>query len=529
MFARNGNCTSIADVVYRNTGIKPEDFLKPVREPYIKWLDEAVDLLKTLLKENPNILITIVGDYDSDGINALAIMYWCLAAVKANVVLRVPRRFSEGYGLSEKIIDEIPSGLLLTVDNGIAALSAIKKAKEKGLTVIVTDHHMPVKNSDGQIVLPEADVIVNPHVDNESEFQDYCGAAIAYRFAAKFLGTKLPSLLVLASIATITDVMPLVGANHTLVRDGLYLLNHRRVVPGLETMLRKLYIDGHATEEDYGFKIGPMLNAPGRLYDNGAESAVKLLCSKRTDFSIESKVDSLIKTNERRKELVKMHMESVKLTLNKTEKPVVVLGKNIPEGIVGLIAGKLSEELYCPVIVFSAGHEPGVLKGSGRSIPGINLKDCLDKIQSEMIKYGGHAGAAGLSIREDNFVHFATAFKDAVGVIPEKPEPAYDLDLDLDQLDAVADEQDSFAPYGEGNPRILFHCRFYVSDNLWKRIGDGSHFLIKGERITLLGFGLADLYEEMGCPAEFNAIGYLSSNWFGNSKSYQFEVIGIEA
>lgn len=528
MFVKNGDCKTIADVVFQNTGIPREDFLAENNEPYIKNLDEAVNLTLGYLKDNPNGKITIVGDYDSDGVNATSIMYWGFAKANANVTLRVPHRFSEGYGLSEKIIDEIDSGLLITVDNGIAAIDAIKKAKEKGLLVVVTDHHMPVINENGNMVLPEADVIVDPQVEDESEFKNYCGAAIAYRFVCKMHQTKFDSLLVLASIATVTDVMPLVGANRTIVKSGLEVINRRKNVPGLNALLDTLRLGNHINEGDYGFKIGPIFNAPGRIYDNGAEYVVKLLCSKRADVTNPAKAESLIRANERRKELVNRCLAMVQGKITDEDRPIVFYNKGIPEGIVGLIAGRLCEEYHCPAIVFTDSEEPGVLKGSGRSIPEIHLKNILDKIQSEILRYGGHAGAAGLSISKENLDRFTDAFKKATGPVPDKPKDVlYDLDLDLGRLDEIGEELTTFAPYGEGNPQIVFRGRFTVPPYAYRRIGDGSHFLMKPEGITLMGFGLADRYEEMGSPETFDAVGYLSESWFRDEKSWQFEVIDI--
>ena len=525
MFVKNGNCNSVADVVVRNTGIQPEEFLTTVREPFLNNLQEAVDFVKAYLTEHPGCCVTIVGDYDSDGINATAIMYWCFAKAGVTPILRLPRRFSEGYGLSEKIIDEISSGLLVTVDNGIAAASAVKKAKEKGLAVVVTDHHLPPVDENGNVILPEADVVLDPHIDDKSEFSDYCGAALALRFAQRMHGAMFAELLVLASIATVTDVMPLVGANRTLVRDGLYLINKRRVVPGLDMLLQKLQMDNHIAEGDYGFKLGPIFNAPGRLYDDGAERVVKLLCTKRGDFTAGCKAEALIETNEKRKEVVKKCMEVANKMVS-DDRPIVIYHPSFEEGIVGIIAGQLAETYHCPAVVFTDSGKEGILKGSGRSIAEIHLKKALDKIQSEIVGYGGHAGAAGISIQKDNLENFTKAFKEAIGEIPDAPEDIlYDLELDMDNMDTICEELSSFAPFGEGNPQVVFHTTCNIDPMNYRRIGDGTHFMVRCPNITLMGFGLADKYEQMGSPAAIECVGYLSESWFNDRKSYKFEVV----
>ena len=530
---RRDNINTVSEVVSANVGMPIEEFSREVRDPYIFGLSEAVALTNHYLKKHPDGPVTIVGDYDSDGINATAIMYWAFARKGVIPKLRLPHRFSEGYGLSEKIIDEVDSGLLITVDNGIAASSAVKKAKEKGLTVIVTDHHLPPVDSKGNLILPEADVIVDPHDNGKSEFADYCGAAIAYRFARALLpDLKLKDLLVLASIATVTDVMPLTGPNRTLVRDGLQLINRRHVVPGLQVLLQKLDLDDHIDEGDYGFKIGPTFNASGRLYDNGAEKVLNVLCMKRNDPKIPWKVDALVKTNEKRKEIVKKNLGIARqMVKSENTYPIVIYHPSFPEGIVGIIAGQLCEQYHCPVIVFTDSEKSGLLKGSGRSIPEVHLKQTLDKVQQWIVGYGGHAGAAGLSIQKEKLESFASAFREAVGPIPDHSldEIPYDLELDLDHIEETLAELNSFSPYGEGNPRPIFRL-VYTPVNPPRRIGDGTHAMIKDDAITLMGFDMANRiceFCETYPQTAMDMIGYLSESWFNGNKYYKFEILAF--
>lgn len=455
----------------------------------------------------------------------------CLAIKKYGfqVTTRLPKRFSEGYGLSEKIIDEISDGVVLTVDNGIAAISAIQKAKDKGLVVIVTDHHLaPLDQVTKQPVLPAADVIVDPSIEDASEFHDYCGAAIAYRFARELLpDLQLIDLLVLASIATVSDVMPLRGANHTLVRDGLHYMNNGRGVPGLRAILEQLYMTSHVTEDDYGFKLGPIFNAVGRLYDNGASVVLDTLLSRKDNPTLKAKVISLIRVNDRRKAILNASMEKTFSILD-NERPIVVYDEDFGEGIIGLIAGRLCEQYRCPVVVFTK-TESGILKGSGRSIPEINLKDALDRISDVLLGYGGHAGAAGLAILPENLEAFKTAFKASCGNIPEfDPNVYYDLDIEKAHISEFVESQKRYAPYGEGNPPIIVRIR-NVSVQSYRRIGDGSHFLIEGDCTTLMGFGLAKRYEtEDNFPKTLDCVGKLSEHWFNGQCSYQMELMDYE-
>lgn len=539
MYIKRDGLNDVKKIVLRNirkNGYTEEQFFDERLDPYVDQLEEAVTFAKNWMMLNDDETITIVGDYDVDGIVSTDILYEAFKKINRTPVTRLPRRFSEGYGLSEKIIDEIAEGLLITVDNGIAALPAIKKAKAKGLSVIVIDHHLPVTGDDGKIILPPADVILDPHVYPEkSEFVDYCGAGLAYRFAKKLLpNLKLIELLNLASLGTVADVMPLYGANRQMVIKGLEALNKNKVIPGLNALINKLGFDGHQTEMDYGFKLGPIFNASGRLYDNGAERVLRLLKLDRDDPKLMFKVNNVINTNEQRKEIAKNDTARVYDTLDGT-RPIVVYDENIGEGIIGLVAGRLTEDFYCPSIVFTKTEkvaEDGdvIIKGSGRSIPEIHLKNVLDKIKDKIEGYGGHAGAAGLSIRLSRLDEFKQAFIEACGEIPElSTDVYYDIEIEPEEIPEVVEQLNRFAPYGEGNPRISVRMRIDVSDYEYHVIGDGTHFMLKNEdaNLTIMGFGMVTAYEKAEKPTKLDCIGYMSEHWYNKKMSYKFELVSF--
>lgn len=539
MYIKRDGLNDVKKIVLRNiskNGYTEEQFFDERLDPHVDQLDEAVAFARNWMMLNDNEPITIVGDYDVDGITSTDILYEAFKKINRTPVTRLPRRFSEGYGLSEKIIDEIAEGLLITVDNGIAALPAIKKAKAKGLSVIVIDHHLPVTGDDGKIILPPADVILDPHVYPEkSEFVDYCGAGLAYRFAKKLLpNLKLIELLNLASLGTVADVMPLYGANRQMVIKGLEALNKNKVIPGLNALINKLGFDGHQTEMDYGFKLGPIFNASGRLYDNGAERVLRLLKLDRDDPKLMFKVNNVINTNEQRKEIAKNDTARVYDTLDGT-RPIVVYDENIGEGIIGLVAGRLTEDFYCPSIVFTKTEkvaEDGdvIIKGSGRSIPEIHLKNVLDKIKDKIEGYGGHAGAAGLSIRLSRLDEFKQAFIEACGEIPElSTDVYYDIEIEPEKIPEVVEQLKRFAPYGEGNPRVSIRMRLDVSDYEYHIIGDGTHFMLKNEdaNLTIMGFGMVTAYEKAEKPTKLDCIGYMSEHWYNKKMSYKFELVSF--
>ena len=532
MFVKKDKSASVKEVVERNTGMNIDEFINTNNEPHIHNLKETAEFIKNYVSTHPNPDVRIIGDYDADGDTSSSILFWMFKALGIKATVRIPRRFSEGYGLSVKIVNEIPDGdrLIVTCDNGIASYEAIKLAKQKGFTVVITDHHLPPRDKDGNMVLPPADIILNPHVYPElSEFEDYCGAGIAYRLAKELLpNMNLVQLLVLASIGTVADVMPLVGANRNMVISGLKAVNERKCLPGLNAIIASLNMDDHITEDDYGFMLGPVFNASGRLYDNGAERVVNVLTSSKTDPELGDKAQNLVQINNIRKSLVRESMERVNKNIT-GERPIVICDEEIGEGIIGIIAGQLTEDYNCPSIVFTKTENEKILKGSGRSIPGIHLKEVLDKIQDKIVGYGGHAGAAGLSIERDKLDEFTKAFKEACGEIPGKSEDIeYDLELNGNYSD-IMKEMLLYGPYGEGNPKILYHSVFDVTNSEYKIIGDGTHFMIKNKDVTLMGFGLKDKYEKAGSPKKIDCVGYLSENWFNNKISYRFEILDFKS
>lgn len=524
MLIKQDNCITVKDVVERNTGLHAEEFLFPQEMPMLYGLDEAA----ACLFKHKNEPVTIVGDYDCDGICATAIIYHGLRKLGIQSKTRLPHRMSEGYGLSEKIIDEIKSGVVITVDNGIAAHQAIKKAKEKGLTVIVTDHHLAPRNPEtNERILPEADVIVDPNAEDKTKYKEYCGAGIALRFIQELLPEEDHlELVILAAIATVADVMKLVGANRQLVIHGLKAINSGQGVTGLQGLLEHIGMAKDISEDDFGFKLGPIFNASGRLLDNGSELVLDVLKAETRTQDLEQKIARICELNEQRKIEVKEALPVArKLAANR--RPIVIYHPSFKEGLIGIIAGQLAEEYQCPVIVFTK-TETGNLKGSGRSVPGIHLKDTLDRMQERILKYGGHESAAGLTISGGTLAEFREAFTKACGPLkPISTDVCYDLELSPANLKSAIEELKEYAPYGEGNPRPTFHIRFDVKNN-YRRIGDGSHMMIKGKALTLLGFGMSQQYEEAGFPEHISCVGFPKENWFNNRCYYKFELDTFE-
>lgn len=523
---------SIEDIVRRNTGIEIED-LDDNTEYEIIDLSKASAIIRDHI--NKNSFITVINDYDVDGAASGAICDLLLSHLGANFKVRPPKRFSEGYGLSEKIIDEIDSGLVITVDNGIVAFNAIKKAKQKGLDVIIIDHHLP--SSDGQI--PEADCIIDPHFHGNGIFDNYCGAGLAYRLL-KHMTTDadlIKKALALATLATVADVMPLIRENRYIVKKGLEILNQRRFcTKGLLALINASEVI-QITSTTIGYKLGPLLNAPGRLLDDGSYLSYKLLAFEGNFYEACEMANNLVKLNKQRQQTVKDTMFQVEDNIeenNLTNNSCMVLFlKNICEGIVGILAGKVAEKYKRPCIVFTNKHDnPDIYKASGRTYGDINLKKLLDDNKAYLLGYGGHKAAAGLSTTEENFTQFFNSISNYLPQTEYSDDIYYDLEISAKEIPEVIRKLSKFEPFGEHNEKPIFKIKDFInsptSSGFYKLMGDDEqHVKIYGITSNATAFDLRKRFmEEKKVDSNlFDFIGTLSFNVFNNIEENSIEVI----
>lgn len=390
-------------------------------------------------------------------------------------------------------------------------------------------------------------IIVDPNAIGGSEFAGYCGAAIAYRFAKTLIPKNkklLEQLLALTAIATITDVMPLYGDNRNIVKRGLKLLNQRKVPYGMNVLLNLLRIE-YIQEDDIGFKIGPVLNAAGRLEDNGAEKVFNLLKMKEPDNPMlenDQKAYTaaleLIELNKKRQNIVKESMNKIQENypddVLANERCIVLYDSSFNEGIIGILAGKLTEKYNVPAFVFTDPIYPkkiGLYKGSGRSARNIHLKNLLDKNKDLLSGYGGHAGAAGLSIDKTKLSQFSQQVNLQLSdiVLSERRCLKYDLEISASEIPYYMDELQKFAPYGEGNPNPVFLIHdFYLSPrngHFFQRIGQNAeHIKLYGNNMDAIGFDMAERFINNEVPKQIDIIGTLSFNYFNNRKKIQIEI-----
>lgn len=478
--------------------------------------------------------IGIVGDYDVDGICGSTILTKLLHTVGANLIItRLPKRFSEGYGLSEKIVDELYNldvQILLTVDNGITAVEAIARAKDYGMTVWVLDHHL--RRDDG--LLPAADILIDPNaVEGQADWNGYCGAGLAYKLSTLILNRKHPlldELTALAALATVADCVPLLEDNRNIVKKGLLALENELSI-GLNCLLSEAGIEGSISTKNVAFKLAPMLNAPGRMLDDGAQTvSLALLLSDdfREAYTLAGRIKEL---NELRKEATEKEVAEILKHETATHgRAMCVVAHNVHEGLVGIYAAKLTEACGAPAIVFTDTDDPNVLHGSARSVEGVNVKEILDTLSGLLLKYGGHAAAAGLSLTKDNFDEFQRKFIEACGdVNVEHDVLYYDETITVNDVETALADIATLAPFGEGNPEPVFLLKDYDTAD--------KHFMMQNGRsiklysnstpVVALGFGQADKIIGLGMPNPVNILGTLAWNIFRGTATPQIEILDI--
>ena len=529
---------TVREAVCAHTGMTVEELLNDTKEYHINGVEQAAHaLLKAAPKRTP---IYIFGDYDVDGISASSILALALKEIGAHVFVRLPRRFSEGYGIQKKVVDIFkPNSILITVDNGIKAFEAFAAAKEKDIYTILTDHHLPDTDKNGNPVWPDADIVIDPNaVPGSADFNGYCGAGIAYKIAVEILGKDhklVPKLKSLAAIATIADSVPLVYENRRIVKEGLKtLLTEGGTTAGLRSLLQHFDCQDYIDEVIIGYKIAPAINAPARLFDAGAMASFKLLTfdgDKHEAFDLASRQKSY---NSARKSATDEWTPKIVSNVEKNglenDAPIIVYEPDIPEGIVGIVVGRLAERYQCPCILFAKTEKEGVIKGSGRSFGNVNLKDMLDHVSSLLLSYGGHAAAAGVSIEEKNLDSIRKLLKEYFQALPEEiknppVDDTCDLSVKPDDMGQVFEEILSLAPYGEGNPALRLNMEGLrlepVGNSCYRQIGEAGVRLYLPNQAEAVSFALYNEYVDAGFPTYVDLTGTFSINYFNGVKKHQ--------
>ncbi|EBS3057679.1 single-stranded-DNA-specific exonuclease RecJ [Salmonella enterica subsp. enterica serovar Litchfield] len=496
--------------LYASRGVRSARELERSVKGMLPWqqlsgIDNAVEILYNAFREGTRIIV--VGDFDADGATSTALSVLGMRALGCdNISYLVPNRFEDGYGLSPEVVDQAKARgaqLIVTVDNGISSHAGVAHAKTLGIPVIVTDHHLPGDT------LPDAEAIINPNLrDCEFPSKSLAGVGVAFYLMLAlrtFLRDKgwfderniappnLAELLDLVALGTVADVVPLDANNRILTWQGLSRIRAGKCRPGIKALLEISNRDPQQlAASDLGFALGPRLNAAGRLDDMSVGVAL-LLCDNLGEARVlASELDAL---NQTRKEIEQgMQAEALilceKLELSSETLPggLAMYHPEWHQGVVGILASRIKERFHRPVIAFAPAGD-GTLKGSGRSIQGLHMRDALERLDTLypdlMIKFGGHAMAAGLSLEEHKFEQFQQRFGELVTewldpallqgeVISDGPLSAAEMSMEVAQLLRDA------GPWGQMFPEPLFDGRFRL---LQQRLVGERHLKVMVEPV----------------------------------------------
>lgn len=530
--------------IIRNRGIEGEEninrylngTLDALYSPRLmKDMEKAVGILKEKIECGKKI--RIVGDYDIDGVCSTYILYKALLRLGASADYEIPDRIKDGYGINDSIIEKAADegiDTILTCDNGISAYTQVELAKNRGMTVIVTDHH-EVPEEDGNEKLPPADAVIDPKQKGCGyPFSEICGAVVAWKLVQVLFeeygapGGEWEGLIEFAAIATVGDVMRLQDENRIIVKYGLKRMGKTSCV-GLRKLAEKNNLDlSQITAYHIGFVIGPCLNAGGRLQT--AKLALSLLLSRDEDEA-DRLATELKELNDTRKDMTEQGTEAAKLmvdTYYSGDKVLVVYLPECHESLAGIIAGRLREQYQKPSIVLTRGEE--AVKGSGRSIEGYHMFRKLSEVKELMLKFGGHPMAAGLSLKEENIEEFRKRLNINSGLCEEdfKARVWIDVPMPVDYMsERLIRELRCLEPFGQGNEKPLF-----AQKNLRVR---NSRVIGKNRNVVRLtleaegGFAMEAIYfgdgiafeDERGGRRIMDIVYYPEINEYNGNKSLQ--------
>lgn len=476
----------------------------------MKDVKKSFDIISEKIKSGKKI--AIYGDYDVDGVMSTVILYSGIKECGGNVIYYTPDRQKEGYGLNIDAINKLyENGVdtIFTCDNGIAAFDEIKLAKELGMTVVVLDHHEPAFDENRKDILPCADAIIDPkQKDCEYKFKKMCAGGLAYRFIMYLFEhmnietKKADEYITFAGIATICDIVDLLSENRIIAKNALNIINNTKN-KGLKALIHICdLVDKKINEYHIGFIIGPCINATGRL--ENAKLSVELFIEEDIEKAYDL-AKKLVYLNSERKDLtIKAAEEAIEYIENtslKNDNVLVVYNEEIHESVAGIVAGRIKERFYKPVIVITNTEDENIAKGSGRSIESYNIFEELLKCKELFTKFGGHPMAAGLSLKKENIDLLRNMLNENSTLTEEDLTPVIKIEkqLDIDDINMnIAEELNILAPFGKENTAPLFGSKKVLVEKIYL-IGKEKNiikFMFKtgafGERINGISFDCFD-------------------------------------
>ncbi len=554
----------ILQILY-NRGLKTKDeiesFLRSdwnldILDPFLfQDMEKAVDIIFSHIEQGSRIVV--FGDYDADGVCGSAIVYLTLRHIGAqNVEIYIPHREFEGYGLNQTAIQALfnkNTSLIITVDLGIGNIEEIEFLHSKGIKSIVIDHHTVLKDSAGRQILPVSDAIIHSGVEGESyPYKHLSGTGTAFKVAQALLQKSGKDekesfakwLLDLVAIGTIADMVPLTGENRVLVKYGLKVLNKTRRM-GLRMLIEKSglmengYIDPSASFNlnawNVAFQIAPRLNAAGRL--NHAREALELILSEDSQEAYDLAQHLNDVNRERQQVSDQVYQEAMEIIGDVDGKSFLFAkSSNWPVGVLGIVAGRIANTFNKPVVLLTEFR--GLYHGSGRSVEGFDITKALSRFEKYLTSYGGHSGACGLSLKEENIDEFVEAFSSYLDKKMKDADltPILDIDVNmpLNRVDEkLIEDIENLEPFGQDNPEPLFTTGNLIVDKV-ETVGSGDKhlrvYLREGDSIyKFMGFGMKDYFSEQSIDtgSRVDVVYTLSFNEWRGNKEIQFKIKDI--
>lgn len=509
--------------------------ISDLHSPFLmKGMGKAVDRIELALKKGENILI--YGDYDVDGTTSVAMMYNFLSRFTDKIAYYIPDRYDEGYGISFKGIDYAQINefsLIIALDCGIRAVKQVEYASNKQIDFVICDHHTPGVN------IPRAISVLNPkQSDCNYPYKELSGCGVGFKLIQAFSEKRkidfneIGEYLDLLAVSIGADIVEMTGENRALAFYGLKIINQSPRV-GLKALIEKSGKTGELSISDVVFGIAPRINAAGRI-EHG-KIAVQILVESDIDKAREL-AEAIENHNKERKELDQNITKEALEMVDENKLSTVVYSSDWHKGVVGIVASRLIESYYKPTIVLS--EKDGELTGSARSVKGFDLYDALVKCEHLLEKFGGHKYAAGLTVKKENLKAFISEFEKVVSSTITKEQLVAQIDIDMQiELEEVNDQLyriiKQFAPFGPQNRTPNFISK-NVTDCGWgKKVGeDKSHVRLvlnkSADRITAIGFRMADDFELTNEKKEFDICYSIDENTWNGKTSLQLRLKGIK-
>lgn len=528
--------------------------LKNLHDPFlIKDMDRAIERITSALQKGEKIML--YGDYDVDGTSAVSLLYNFFSDYSTDIMFYIPDRYAEGYGISYKGIDYAADNgvkLVITVDCGIKATQEVQYAASRGVDFIITDHHLPDEQ------LPPAVAVVDPkRPDCPYPFKELSGCGVAFKLVQAFCTTRgiavdeISYLLDLVIVSIAADIVPLVDENRIMGHFGLLQLNSDGANKGLAAIIKICGLERHKMAvEDIVFKIGPRINATGRMEididhndpraQSGGRNAVRLLTAPTKDRAL-FYVNRIEEFNRLRKEADRVVTSEARMLLEndptqKDKKSTIIFNPAWMKGVVGIVASRLIESYYRPTVVLTESN--GFITGSARSVPGFDLYQAVESCADLLENFGGHTYATGLTMKPENLDAFCLRFETYVEDHIHKADLVQQFDVDMEvPLSAVTPALrralDRFSPFGPGNPAPVFVSRG-LHDNGSARLvgGKGEHLKLaltdgRGTTIGAIAFSQVDLFPHIQAGGKVDVCYTVSENNFQGVVSPQLRIKDI--